>query len=573
MASSSPAAKERFLRLRTLYDQGALDQAAPEVARALRTTPKDPNLLHLAAEIAEAQRETDKAVMFYRRAALAAPGWFEALYNFARLLDQTGQSAAALAEANKAAALRPTFPPIWRALAQFATRAKAWTRALEAWQRYLTLVPNDPDALGQRHLVARQIADWRVTPDPSQPCSPYVAPLLFDDPAFLLQAAKRYAGQKFGHLQPLPPPAAAHAPGRLRIGYLSSDFHAHATAFLMAELFELHDRTKIEAFIYSYGVDDGSAIRARLQKAAEHFVTLGDLTPLAAAQKIRADDIDILIDLKGYTQGSRLDIAAYRPARLQGHWLGYPGTLGTAFLDFLIADPVTVPPDAEAFYSEKILRLPDTYQINDRARPHPAPVPRSTFGLPEEAVVLASLNQTQKISPEMFALWTSLLHDAPEAVLWLYAQNDGVPEALRRAAQNQGIDPARLYFATPCSLDAHLARYHAVDLALDTFPYGGHTTTSDALWMGAPVVTMAGRSFASRVAASLLHAADMDSLITQTPDAYRARALDLIGNSAARQALRQKLGKTRDSIPLFDTPRFVRSFEETLVSYWESRQG
>lgn len=562
----SETAKERFFRILSLYQAGHLLEAEEALRAPLRTAPKDPNLLHLAAQIAERQGDKPRAATFYRRAIAALPGWLEATYNLARLLHTMPEAQAkeeAIALLLALAKAHPQRAEIWEALARFEQAAQLLPDAVAHWREALALKPNNPEGRGQYLFACRALCDWRENPKPDSSLAPQITATLFDDPAALKESAQLFVARRFSSIQRLPPaPGWSHP--RLRIGYLSSDFHAHATSWLMAELFALHDRKRFEVFIYSYGIEDHSAIRARLRREAEHFVELNELTPAECAQKIRADEIDILIDLKGHTHGARLDILAYRPAPVQAHWLGFPGTTGANFIDYFVADPTTVPPSAEQFFTETIIRLPHTYQINDRQKRIGPPQSRATYGLPEGALVLASFNQSYKITPEVFDIWCEILRELPDAVLWLYESNAFMPDYLRREAVARGVDPSRLYFAKPLSLEEHLARYQVVDLVIDTFPVGGHTTTSDALWVGMPVVTLTGQCFASRVAASLLRAAELPLLVTNTPEEYRQRILDLAHNKAARESIRAHLLGKREGLPLFDTPAFVQAWEGLL---------
>lgn len=556
-------AKNRFLRLLALVRTGDYAAAAKGAAAALRIAPKDPNLLHLSAQIAEALDESDRAIMFYRRALAIKPDWFEATFNMAALLGTRNNYTEAIAFMTKAAQVRPGLTQPRVALAKFHQAAGDLPAAKTAWEKALALEPDNAENRGQYFLVTRQMCDWSVPLTGLESLPPQAATVLCDDPVARKAAAERYVQQRFRSIRPFTPPdGPAH--DRLRVGYLSADFHAHATAYLLAELFSLHDREKFDVFAYSYGVDDRSPIRARLKEQAEHFVELNRLSAEQAATRIRQDDIDILIDLKGHTRGARLDIVAYRPARVQAHWLGYPGTSGAAFIDFFIGDAITIPDGDEKFFTERILRLPHCYQINDRQRMIAEPLPRTAYGLPETGFVLASFNQTYKITPQVFALWCGLLREFPESVLWLYQSNLYAPENLRRAAQEHSIDPARLLFAPPLPLDQHLARYAHVDLALDTHPVGGHTTTSDALWAGVPVITMKGQSFVSRVAASILTAAGLPQLVTDSPKDYTALAAALLRDKPALLRLKENLRTDSTSLPLFDTPRFVRDWETLL---------
>jgi predicted O-linked N-acetylglucosamine transferase (SPINDLY family) len=568
MSQPSPSpAKARFMRLAALFQKGALDEAEKETKAALATAPKDPNYLHLAAQIAEARGEQSRAIMLYRKALMVNPEWMEAEYNLARVLADVKEYGESLALMQKVTTKRPDLPPVWESLAKINQRAGKLRDAIAAWAKAIKLAPQNVDFRSQCWLLRAQVCDWAETPAPDQPLTPQAAIVFFNDPALQKKAAISYSASKYGRIAPLP--AATHAPHtRLRIGYLSADFQAHATAWLMAELFELHDKTAFEIFVYSTGADDKSSIRQRIENSAAHFIDLRNTADLDAAQRIRGDEIDILIDLKGHTRGNRLGIFAHRPAPKQIHWLGYPGTLGAPFIDGFVGDAIALPKSLEPFFTERVLRLPASYQINDRQRAIAEPLSRAEYGLPENAIILASFNQTYKITPTLFTLWCDILKERPATILWLLESNATAAENLRKEAEKRGINPARLVFAKPTALEDHLARYKIVDLALDTFPVGGHTTTSDALWAGCPVVTLIGQSFISRVAASLLHAANLPDLVTEDLAAYKNKILSLIDDPAARRALRQKLTGDRDNLPLFDTPRFVKDWEKLLKSLY-----
>jgi predicted O-linked N-acetylglucosamine transferase (SPINDLY family) len=373
----------------------------------------------------------------------------------------------------------------------------------------------------------------------------------------------------------LPPGHPSQArPGRLRVGYLSWDFHQHATSYLVAELFELHDRDRFEVFAYSYGPDDGSAIRARIRGGCEHFADVAGESFIEIAQRIRLNRIDVLVDLKGYTLGSRPQILALRPAPVQVNWLGFPGSMGTECVDYILADPFVIPEGAERHYAEKVVRLPDCYQVNDRKREISAFTPsREECGLPAAGVVFCSFNQTAKILPDVFARWMRILKAVPGSVLWLLETNRWASANLRRAATEQGVAAERLVFATRKPLPEHLARYRVADLSLDTYPYTSHTTASDALWAGCPLVTRAGETFASRVAGSILINAGMRELVTDDLAGYERRILELATSPGWLQEIRRKLQASRDSCALFDTPRFVRNLESAYETMFKTFLG
>jgi predicted O-linked N-acetylglucosamine transferase (SPINDLY family) len=360
---------------------------------------------------------------------------------------------------------------------------------------------------------------------------------------------------------------------KIRVAYLSADYHSHATAYLIAELIELHDRARFETIGVSFGLDDGSAIRKRLAGAFDRFLDVRAKSDREIAALLATLKVDIAVDLKGYTQDSRPDILSFRPAPIQAQWLGYPGTLGADFIDYVIADETVAPFEHAPFYSEKIIQLPGCYQVNDRKRAITARTPsRQEAGLPETGFVFCCFNNSFKILPPVFDVWMRLLQEVPGSVLWLLQDNAGAETNLRSAAAARGVNPARLIFAGRAKLEDHLARHRLADLFLDTLPYNAHTTASDALWTGLPVVTCQGNAFAGRVAASLLKAVGLPELVTQNLADYEALALRLAGDPAMLQGIRATLEANRLDHPLFDTDRFRRGIEAAYQRMWETWQ-
>jgi predicted O-linked N-acetylglucosamine transferase (SPINDLY family) len=362
---------------------------------------------------------------------------------------------------------------------------------------------------------------------------------------------------------------------RIRVAYLSADFHDHATAHLAAGLFEHHDRARFETFAVSFGPDDRSAMRQRLERAFGRFIDVRGKTDQAIAELVRRHEIDIAVDLKGVTLGARPGVLARRPAPLQVNYLGYPGTMGAPYIDYLIADAFVVPPDGEGAYSEKVVRLPDCYQINDATRPvAQAPPSRAQAGLPPDAFVFCCFNNNYKITPDLFDVWMRLLRAVEGSVLWLLEGNAHAPGNLRREAQARGVAADRLVFAPRLAdLDAHLARHRLADLFLDTHYCNAHTTASDALWAGLPLLTCAGATFASRVAGSLLHAVGLPELVTHSLADYEALALTLARDEILLADVRDRLARNRLTVPLFDTARTTRAIEQAFTAMWERHKG
>ena len=380
-------------------------------------------------------------------------------------------------------------------------------------------------------------------------------------------AERRVAGLT-GQIVPLPAPGPRR-PGRIRVGYLSADFYHHATAVLMTELLERRDSARFETFLYSHSKDDDTDTARRVRAACEHYVDVRGLGNCAVANRIREDGIDILIDLKGHTRDSRMELMAYRPAPVQAAYLGYPGTTGAPFIDYMIGDRVTTPLSHAAHYTEHIAQLEGCYQPNDAARPLPPCPPRAALGLPEDAVVLCCFNQTYKLSPNMLDLWARILAGAPRTVLWMLAWNPHAKENLLRELAARGVAPERVFFADKLDLASHLARLRAADLFLDTWPCNAHTTASEALWAGVPVLTVPGETFASRVAASLVTACGLGELACASADDYVDLATALANEPDTLQGIKAHLDVNRRSLPLFDAERLARDMDALLTRMHE----
>ena len=484
----------------------------------------------------------------------------------------------------------PSSPDAWLALAgllmeiELATlsgRARGGTsplaHALVAFEQALALAPEAPAVLAPAAMAHAYACAWpraeallaslaaigRAQSGPF-PVSPLMAAALLDDPALQQRAIRDYVA---GTLPPPRPraPAAIRARGTaLRVGYLSADFHEHATAYLAAGLFEHHDPARVASFAYAIDRDDGGPMRARLRRAFGQWRDLAGLDDATAAARIAADGLDVLVDLKGHTQGSRLGILATRPAPVQIHYLGFPGTLAYAAVDALVADPIVVPPGDERHYAEAVLRLPRCYQVNDRSRPRPPAPSRASVGLPERGLVLASFNQGYKLTRAYVEMWLDTLARHDDAVLWLSVTHVPARGNLRAAAAARGIAPERIVFADYAKQPQHLARLACADLALDVLPYGSHTTGSDALWCGVPLLTHTGSTFAGRVGTSLVDAVGLREFATGSLEEYRAM-LESLASSRARLAdCRRHLERGRLDFPLFDTAGFARDFERLL---------
>ena len=443
--------------------------------------------------------------------------------------------------------------------------------AIIACEERLARNPDDEAFAVRLFCLAHAVCDWprlkKLEPricDSVRAGKALVEPFeilgVFDDPALQLRCAQNRVAAL-----PLPPPlqnVGSYSHDRIRVAYLSADFSEHATALLAARLFELHDRTRFEIIAIDFSEEQASPMRARLKAAFDQFHSVRTMSAADTARLIATLEVDIAVDLKGHTAHSRPQILSYRPAPVQASWLGYPGSMGADFIDYVIADKVVAPFGHQPFFTEKIVHLPHSYQVNDDTRPLPSLPARQEAGLPEHGFVFGCFNNHWKITQEMFDLWLRLLVALPDSVLWLL-EGPG-RRNLERAAAARGIDPARLVFAPRVGLEPHLNRLGLTDLMLDTLPCNAHTTASDALWAGVPLITCAGASFAARVAASLLQAVGLDELVvTNLPD-YQDMALGLARDPAALAVLRTRLAASRTQAPLFDSFGFTRDLEQAF---------
>ncbi|GMV60202.1 MAG: hypothetical protein AMXMBFR72_32940 [Betaproteobacteria bacterium] len=613
-----PKAEKKYQQGLALMQQGRWDGAALAFEAAIERSPKDPLFwLNLAqarrkqGDAAAAERAARRALELDPRSELAQ----RMLADVLSMQGRTAQVPSAPARATDNAAnvfleaglallqaeqfreatekfmealrRKPDCIPAHMGLGNAFARLGAPLLAAECFRTVVTLEPGNVYAWSALVHQSMHACHWeQLDADlrglaAAQAAHPEQQPVAFTHlsipgatAAEHLRSASAFARVHIGTPRALPRGTPAERrPGRIRIGYLSNDFYEHATSYLLAHVLELHDRGRFEIFLYSYGPDDRSPMRRRIEAAAEHFVELREATVPAMAERIRADGIDILVDLKGYTYGSRPEVLGFSAAPIQVNFLGHPGTLGTPLIDYIVTDPVVTPPEAASDYTEKFAYLPDCYQPNDRKRPIGPAVTRAECGLPDRGFVFCCFNNTYKITPAMFDLWCRLLAKVDGSVLWLLDANLQAKDRLRAEARARGVGPERLIFAPKLPLAQHLARLANADLVLDTLPYNAHTTASDALWAGVPVVTCPGETFASRVAASLLHAAELSELIAASLEEYASIALRLAQEPSALAALKEKLRSRRSTCALFDSERYARNLEalyERMFERWRS---
>lgn len=567
------------------FDLGRVEESRRRLAVTIALKPDLADACLNLALLLRRQGRLTEAVALQTRAVRLIPEQAGApsLSELGVMLRDLGRIAKSLAAHRRAMALRPEAGDAWREFGHTLREAGALAAAVAAYERAYRLDPNQTESLSDQLFTALSLCDWsgyddlcrRITAiiDADRGIAlPLVSLLIDTSPAQQNRSARHF------HRAVVKPPANAAAlpsrppgaDGRLNVAYLSADFHEHATAYLAAELFELHDRDRFRVFAYSYGPDNGSPMRRRLEAAFDTFrdIRKADLDRVSAM--LAADGVHILVDLKGYTRHARLDLLTRRLAPVQVAYLGYPGTMGCDFMDYVIGDRFVTPLEHQPHYRERLVLMPGSYQVNDRRRPLDTPVPdRAACGLPPDGFVFCAFNSLFKITPSLFGVWMRVLSQVPDSVLWLPHATPDAAGNLRREATRHGVDPERLIFAPHKPLAEHLARYRVADLFLDSFPYTGHTTASDALWMGLPVVTRMGETFASRVAAGLLNAAGLPETVTTSLAAYEALAIRLAGDPAMLAGYRRRLDAAQTTAPLFDSPRFTRHLEWAYRTMWE----
>lgn len=561
-----------------LHELGRSAEALASLERALHLRPAYADALGNRALVQQALGLLHAALDSCRAALAVAPSSAAAHYNLGNVLSELGRRDAAILAYDAALRLAPDHAQAHYNRANALRDLRRREDAARGYERAYQLQPALAWLAGTRLYTRMQLCDWADEEERvgqllaavergERAAPPFAVLARSDSPRLQHVAARTWAGAQ-GAATSAPAEVRRPQPGeRIRIGYFSADFHEHATAHLIAGLVETHDRARFDVTAFSFGPSTNDAMQGRLRAGFESFLDVRGLSDAALARVARERGIDIAVDLKGFTQEARPGVFAARAAPLQVSYLGYPGTMGADFIDYLVADRVLIPPRSRAHYTERIAFLPHSYQANDRTRPIAARTPaRAELGLPARGIVFCCFNNPYKITPRTFAGWMRVLERVPGAVLWLIDDEPATTANLRAAAARSGTDPARLVFAPRLPLAEHLARHRAADLFLDTHPYNAHTTASDALWTGLPLLTRIGESFAARVAASLLSALGLDELIVGTDAEYESTAVRLAHDHELLGELRRRLDSARLVAPLFDTQRFTRHLEDAYAA-------
>ncbi len=561
------------------------DEALASFDRALSINPDYAEAWSDRGIIFSELKRHDEALANLNQALNIDPNYAEAWSNRGIVFSELKRHDEALANFDQALNINPDFAEAWSNRGNALGLLKRYDEALASFDRALAIESNMAYCFGDWLHAKMMLCDWHEIEDAfrmllnkvnagTKASNPFSFLAVPSSPIQQRQCAEIYVQDKFpGSTTPLCT-NEKYSHSRIRVAYLSADFHNHATAYLMAGLFEAHDKARFETTAISFGPDAVDEMRARLSASFGRFIDVRNKNDREVALLLREMEIDIAIDLKGFTLDGRPGILAHRPAPVQVNYLGYPGTLGADYMDYILADRHVIPAEHQTYYAEKIVYLPDTYQVNDAGRSIAArTLTRAESKLPETGFVFCCFNNNYKIIPEVFDIWMRLLGRVKGSMLWLLESSVTTSRNLRHEAEQRGVAPERLVFAPRMRLDEHLARHRLADLFLDTLPINAHTTASDTLWAGLPVLTCAGNAFAGRVAASLLNAVGLPELVTGSLDEYEAMAFELATNSLKLLSLREKLARNRLTYPLFDTTLFTKHLESAYTKMWERQQS
>lgn len=583
------ACQSNTCSIEALYRLGAsyLESARPEEALAYFTRVIELDSGHfeglhdIGTALAQLGR-LDESLSFYQKAAVIRSDVPQLFFNLGRLYDEIERPSLALENYDIAIALEPNFADAWRNKGTALLNLKKYSEALVCLEHSMNLDSTLDFVLGDMILAKMKIGNWNhieeykaklfsQIQERKAAASPFTLFALNDDPALHKQCAEIYSNTKYPY-KPTLGPLPQHSKGqKIRLGYFSADFRSHAVSFLMAELFELHDKDQFEIIAFSYGIDDQSPTRNRLMQAFDQFIDVRNKTDRQIAELARELKIDIAIDLGGHTHDSRTGIFAYQAAPIQVNYLGYPGTLGAKYIHYIIADAIIIPDSKRDLYTEKIACLPNSYMVDDSKRiPSNRNFSRADFALPDEAIVFCCFNNDYKFNQGVLESWSRILLAVENSVLWIHDNSELFKQNLIKEFGKLNISSNRIIFSPRVELMSdHLARYALADLFLDTFPYNAHTTAADSLKAGVPVLTILGEAFAGRVAASLLNALDLNELVTASQKEYESLAIELATCPEKLISIKERLKLHLLTKPLFDSRLFTKDIESIYLRMME----
>jgi len=558
-----------------------LDQAVNAYYKAISINSNFFQAYNNIGNVLRKKGDFNNAIDFFYRAISLKSDYLDAHSNLAIILQEKGKTAEAIQAYKKVLSLKPDCPSTLNSLGNAFKDQENYRQAIDMYTKAISLDNGFELAKAQKLNMLACICDWKSIKKDSlfltnlglnKKFVPPFSALSFDDnPKRHQKRSEIYAEVKFLNKSIPFKTRSLNSKKRIKIGYFSADFHDHATMYLISKIFALHDRSKFEIYAYSIGPKKDDFMRQNLIRSVDIFDDVSQMSDKDIAMLARQDEIDIAIDLKGYTHRSRTGIFAYRAAPIQINYLGYPGTMGADFIDYIIADKIIIPEEYKNYYSEEIIYMPHSYQPNDNSRQiSKKEITKSDMGLPEDSFVFCSFNNSYKITPREFDIWMRIIMKVKGSVLWLLKSNQWVEDNLKIEAKKRGVDPSRLIFADKLPHDEHLARHRLADLFLDTFNVNAHTTASDALWAGLPVVTKLGKGFAARVAGSLLNAIDLQELITKNEQDYEKLILELALKPEKLNKIKNKLHKNRLSSPLFDTEKYTKDLENGYQKVYQN---
>jgi protein O-GlcNAc transferase len=565
---------------------GKSQQALEQFDKAIRLNAKVPETWNNRGTVFNDLRQYENAILDFHQAISLAPNYSDAFCNKGKSLGFLKRYDEAFAAYDNALALKPDLAEAWLGRGNLFDKRKSHEEASVAFTKVIEIEPQHPFTKGLLLNQKMLACDWKGIDDLIADIDRDVAsgkrsaePFGYQATSYSASNFKRcaeiFAADKFPRLRTPLWRGERYNNAKIRIGYLSGEFRNHVTSRLMTELFELHDKNNFDLFAFDNGWDDGSELRTRINKAFDNIVDISRLDDFQAAAIIKQKQIDILVNLNGYFGEHRAGVFSHKPSPIQVSYLGFSATMGADYIDYIIGDRYVIPPENRAFYTESVVYLPDTYQVNDTKRPIPVRTPtRAELELPDTGFIFCCFNNNFKITSEIFEVWMRLLYKVDGSVLWLLESNPAVSRNLRVEAKHRNVAPERLVFSSYTDeYSDYLARYRVADLFLDTLPFNAGGTASDALWAGLPILTCSGQTYAARMAGSLLNAIGLPDLITTTLDAYEQMAIDLATHPEELAVIRHKLAVYRLTTPLFDTKRFTKNIEAAYTAMYERHQA
>ena len=565
-----------------LKDLGKLDEALLSYQKAIKIKPTNPEEVNNCGNIYFEMERYDDALNYFSTAIKINPNFYQAHYNLGKVLNKIGNKNKAIECYKNSIQINDKFERSFFNLGSIYLEQKNYSEAKNCFEKVLDIKPNQDFLLGYIFYTNASLCDWssfenlkeeleNKIRDGKKVCLPFHSLALTNSPELQKIASETYFKSQFKKIKREKTLKFNYNNKKIKVGYYSADFHSHATMYLIANLFEMHDKDKFEIIGFSYGRSPKDEMNSRVKNAFDHFFDVSEKTDKEIASFSRDLKIDIAVDLKGYTRDNRFEIFVEGCSPIQVSYLGYPGTLGSNCIDYIIADKITIPEESQNFFSEKIIYMPDTYQVNDPTiKIDSQKIKKENYGLPENKFIFCSFNQNYKITPSVYNIWIKILKETKNSIIWILSENNKSRENLLEKLNLSQIDRDRLIFAEKLSHKDHLYRLKLADLFLDTFPCNAHTTASDALRLGVPVLTYKGKTFASRVAASLNYSFGLNALIAKDEKEYLDLAVEIGNNREKSLHFKKLVNQNFDKSPLFNIKSFTKNLEKAYVKIYEN---